>query len=49
MWFHLYLYLRWLIPEESCILSDLIFRAVIKRKGLEISPGYYEHGPRLLS
>ena len=49
MWFQLHLNLGWLILEESCILSDLIITAVIKRRGLTISPGYYEHGPGLLS
>lgn len=41
MWFQLNLNLGWLILEESCLLSDLKFRAVIKN--------YYEHGPGLLS
>ena len=49
MWFQLNLNLGWLILEESYILSELIFRAVINRWGLGISPGYYEHGSQLLS
>ena len=33
---------------DSC-LKGIIIRAVIKRRGPGIFPGYYERGPRLLS
>ena len=39
------LYPRW-VPLLCVHLRD---RAVIKRRGPGISPGYYEHEPRLLS
>ena len=31
------------------MIFEQFSRAVIKRRGPEISPGYYEHGPGLLS
>ena len=31
------------------MIFEQFSRAVIERRGPEISPGYYEHGPQLLS
>ena len=31
------------------MIFERFSRAVIKSRGPEISPGYYEHGPQLLS
>ena len=35
----------WRDPKNSYFMQHYLPRAVIKRRGAGISPGYYEHGP----